>query len=48
MRNVLNLILVLAFGIVILFFPRDELVQWAARKPLLRRLFDFKDVKLGA
>jgi len=48
LRNVFNLVLVLVLCFVILFFPREDFVQWAARKPLLRRIFDFKDVKLGA
>ncbi len=47
-RNVLNLVLVLAVGVIIIFFPRDDFVQWAARKPFLRRIFDFKEVRLGA
>ena len=48
MKNVLNLILVLGFGLIVVFFPKEEFVQWAARKQILRKIFDFKDVKLGA
>jgi len=46
--NLVNLVLVLAMGVIIIFFPKEDFVQWAARKPLLRKIFDFKDVRLGA
>jgi len=48
MHNIVKLVSVLAFALVVVLFPRDELVQWAARKPFMRRLFNFRDVKLGA
>lgn len=48
MQNIVKLVGVLAFALVVVLFPRDELVQWAARKPFMRRLFNFRDVKLGA
>lgn len=38
----------IAFAFVVALFPKDELVQWAARKPVLRKIFNLKDVKLGA
>lgn len=48
LRNLLNLIFVLAVGIIVIFFPKEDFVQWAARKQFLRKIFDFKDVRLGA
>ena len=46
--HALKIICVLAFACVVALFPKDQIVQWAARKPFLRRIFNFKDVKLGA
>lgn len=48
MSNLVKMVFVLAFLIVVVLFPRDEIVQWAARKPFFRRFFNFEDVKLGA
>lgn len=44
----MRLVCVIAFAFVVALFPKDELVQWAARKPLLRRIFNLKDVRFGA
>ena len=48
MHNIVKLVGVLAFALVVVLFSRDELVSWAARKPFMRRLFNLRDVKLGA
>lgn len=47
--SLVKLIFLLFFAVMILTFPYgDEFKQWAARKPLLRRLFLLSDVPLQA
>ena len=43
-----KLIFVFAFFAVLILFPKDEIIQWAARKPFLRRIFNLRDVRLSA
>jgi hypothetical protein len=47
-ENILMLCFVITLAFVIALFPQDDLSQWAARKPLLRRIFDLKAVRIGA
>jgi len=42
----LSFVITLAF--IIALFPLEDLKDWAARKPVLRRVFDLKDVQIGA
>ena len=46
--NLLKVVFLVAFAFCLLLFPRDELVQWAARKPFFRKIFDFTDVPIAA
>lgn len=46
--NLLKLVFLVAFALCLLLFPKEEILQWAARKAFLRRLFDFSDVPIAA
>jgi len=46
--NILKLVFLVAFAFAIILFPKDEIVQWAARKPFFRKIFDFTDVPMAA
>ena len=46
--NLLKLVFLVAFAFCLLLFPKEEIVQWAARKPFFRRIFDFSDVPIAA
>jgi len=46
--NILMLGFVITLAFAIAFFPLEDLKEWAARKPVLRRIFDLKDVRIGA
>jgi hypothetical protein len=46
--NILMLGFVITLAFAIAFFPLEDLKEWAARKPILRRIFDLKDVRIGA
>jgi len=37
----MKLIYVLVFAFVVALFPKEEIIQWAARKPFFRRFFNF-------
>ena len=37
--NLIKLAFLVAFALTIMLFPKDELLQFAARKPCLRKLF---------
>ena len=45
--NILMLCFVITLSFAIALFPQEDLSQWAARKPLLRRIFDLKVLGLG-
>lgn len=44
----MGLVTILAVVFMVALFPKEEVKEWAARKPLLRKIFDLKDVKIGA
>ena len=46
--NLLKVVFLVAFAFCLLLFPKEEFVQWAARKPFFRRIFDFTDVPIAA
>ena len=46
--NLLKLVFLVAFAFCLLLFPKEDIVQWAARKPIFRRIFDFRDVPIAA
>lgn len=39
--NFSKLVCILAFAFVVALFPKEEIMQWAARKPFFRRIFNF-------
>ena len=46
--NLLKIVFLAAFAFCLILFPKEEMVQWAARKPFLRRIFDFSEVPIAA
>jgi hypothetical protein len=44
----LIIMIVFTFTCAIVLFPSEQFVQWAARKPLLRKLFNLKHVPIAA
>lgn len=46
--NLLKVVFLVAFAFCLLLFPKDEIVQWAARKPFFRKIFDFSEVPIAA
>lgn len=48
LSNCFTLLLVLVLAFMATLFPKEQLVQWAARKPWLRKVFNFQHVTLGA
>lgn len=45
---ILLLMILISFTCAVVVFPSEQLVQWAARKPLLRKIFYLKDVPIAA
>ena len=44
--NFIKFMFLLFFAVTILTFPTDEIKQWAARKPWLRKVFNLQDVPI--
>jgi len=47
-ENLISILIFVTLAFTIVLFPVDDLKQWAARKPFLRRFFDLKSVRIGA